>query len=45
VDAAAAGTATILLPSRDDAAVRLPDPPGGDLETSLTAITEAFSTR
>jgi acyl dehydratase len=39
------GTATILLPSRDHGAVRLPDPPGSDLETSLTAISGAFSAR
>ena len=39
------GTATILLPSRDHGPVRLPDPPGTDLETSLTAISEAFATR
>ena len=41
------GTATVLLPSRERGAVRLPDPPGGatDLETALTAISEAFSRR
>jgi hypothetical protein len=39
------GTATILLPSRDHGPVRLPNPPGSNLETSLTAISEAFSTR
>ncbi len=39
------GTATILLPSRDHGPVRLPDPPGDDLESSLTAISEAFSSR
>jgi acyl dehydratase len=39
------GTATILLPSRDHGPVRLPDPPGPDLATSLTAISAAFSTR
>ncbi len=37
------GTATILLPSREHGPVRLPDPPGTDLESSLTAISEAFS--
>jgi len=39
------GTATILLPSRDGGAVRLPDPPGRDLETSLVAVSAAFSAR
>ncbi len=39
------GTATVLLPSRDHGPVRLPDPPGNDLERALAAISEAFSTR
>jgi acyl dehydratase len=39
------GTATILLPSRDHGPVVLPDPPGADLESSLRAISEAFSVR
>ena len=44
-DVTAPGHATILLPSRDNGAVRLPDPPGGarDLESALTAISEEFS--
>jgi acyl dehydratase len=39
------GTATILLPSRERGPVRLPDPLGADLESSLVAISEAFSAR
>ncbi len=39
------GSATILLPSRDHGPVRLPDPPGTDLESSLIAISEAFGLR
>jgi len=39
------GTATILLPSRDHGPVRLPDPPGTNLESSLIAVSEAFATR
>jgi acyl dehydratase len=39
------GTATILLPSRDHGPVRLPDPPGTDLETALVAIGDAFARR
>jgi acyl dehydratase len=41
------GHATILLPSRERGAVRLPDPPGGatDLEGALTAISAEFSRR
>ena len=39
------GTATILLPSREHGPVRLPDPPGADLPSSLEAISEAFSRR
>jgi acyl dehydratase len=39
------GHATILLPSRDHGAVRLPDPPGGarDLQSALEAIAEGFA--
>jgi acyl dehydratase len=38
------GHATVLLPSRDHGAVRLPDPPGGatDLQGALEAIAERF---
>ena len=39
------GTATILLPSREHGAVRLPDPPGGpgtDLQSALNAISARF---
>jgi acyl dehydratase len=38
------GTATILLPSREHGAVRLPDPPGGtgSLAATLDAIVERF---
>jgi len=41
------GTATILLPSREHGAVRLPDPPGGatDLTGALAAIAEGFTRR
>jgi hypothetical protein len=41
------GHATILLPSRERGAVRLPDPPGGarDLQSALTAISEEFTRR
>jgi len=41
------GHATVLLPSREHGAVRLPDPPGGasDLAGALTAISEEFSQR
>jgi acyl dehydratase len=41
------GHATILLPSREHGAVRLPDPPGGasDLEHALVAISEEFGRR
>jgi hypothetical protein len=41
------GTATMLLPSREHGAVRLPDPPGGatDLTGALAAIAEGFSRR
>ena len=37
------GTATILLPSRARGQVRLPEPPGRDLESGLRAITERFT--
>jgi len=38
------GTATILLPSRDDGPVRLPEPPGGatDLQQALDAVAARF---
>jgi len=38
------GLATVLLPSRDEGPVRLPDPPGtrGDLQDVLEAIAERF---
>jgi acyl dehydratase len=41
------GHATILLPSREHGAVRLPDPPGGarDLQGALEAISAEFSRR
>jgi acyl dehydratase len=41
------GHATILLPSRERGAVRLPDPPGGasDLQGALEAISSEFSRR
>jgi len=42
------GHATILLPSREHGAVRLPDPPGGgdaDLEGTLAAVSAEFSRR
>jgi acyl dehydratase len=32
------GTATVLLPSREHGPVRLPDPPGADLEEALAVI-------
>jgi acyl dehydratase len=37
------GTATILLPSRAHGQVRLPDPPGSDLESAMRAITQRFA--
>jgi acyl dehydratase len=37
------GTATILLPSRAGGQVRLPDPPGENLDTAMRAITERFA--
>ncbi len=38
------GHATILLPSREHGAVRLPDPPGGarDLQAALQAISDRY---
>jgi acyl dehydratase len=39
------GHATILLPSREHGAVRLPDPPGTDLQSALVGISEEFSRR
>jgi hypothetical protein len=39
------GHATILLPSREQGDVRLPEPPGGaaDLQSALDAIADRFS--
>jgi acyl dehydratase len=39
------GTATVLLPSREHGAIRLPDPPGGatDLTGALAAIADRFA--
>ncbi|SHN46552.1 hypothetical protein [Cryptosporangium aurantiacum] len=37
------GSATILLPSREYGPVRLPDPPGTDLESAMSAIVERFA--
>jgi hypothetical protein len=41
------GHATMLLPSREHGAVRLPDPPGGarDLQRALDAVSAEFSRR
>ena len=41
------GHATILLPSREHGAVRLPDPPGGatELQPALVAIADDFAAR
>jgi len=41
------GHATVLLPSREHGAVRLPDPPGGatDLEAGIAAIADQFAER
>ncbi len=46
-EATTPGHATILLPSREHGAVRLPDPPGGagDLPGALRAISAEFSRR
>jgi hypothetical protein len=43
-DVTTPGHATILLPSTEHGAVRLPDPPGGatDLQGALAAIAERF---
>jgi len=43
-DVTTPGTATILLPSRDAGAVRLPEPPGGatDLQQALDAVAARF---
>ena len=43
----APGHATVLLPSREHGAVRLPDPPGNatNLEGALAAIAERFEER
>jgi len=37
------GTATILLPSRTRGPVRLPEPPGHDLDSAMRAITQRFA--
>lgn len=37
------GEATILLPSREHGSVRLPEPPGSDLATAMSAIVERFA--
>jgi acyl dehydratase len=37
------GTATILLPSRTHGPVRLPEPPGHDLDSAMRAITQRFA--
>jgi hypothetical protein len=39
------GHATILLPSREHGAVRLPEPPGHDLQSALLGISEEFNRR
>ena len=46
-DVTTPGHATILLPSREHGAVRLPDPPGGatDLQPALVAIADDFAAR
>ena len=46
-DVTTPGHATILLPSREHGAVRLPDPPGGatDLQHALVAIADDFAAR
>jgi hypothetical protein len=38
-----AGTATILLPSREHGPVRLPDPPGAGLASGMQALVERFA--
>jgi hypothetical protein len=37
------GTATILLPSREHGPVLLPEPPGSDLESTMSAIVDRFA--
>jgi hypothetical protein len=37
------GTATILLPSREHGQVRLPEPPGDDLDSAMRAVTRRFA--
>jgi acyl dehydratase len=37
------GTATILLPSREHGPVRLPDPPGSDLDSGMRALTQRYA--
>ena len=46
-DVTTPGHATVLLPSREHGAVRLPDPPGGavDLQAALHAIADDFAAR
>jgi hypothetical protein len=39
------GHATILLPSRDHGPVRLPDPPGSDLQSALEEIAAQWEER
>jgi len=39
------GHATVLLPSREHGAVRLPDPPGADLASAMDAIAAGFDDR
>jgi acyl dehydratase len=39
----APGTATILLPSRERSEVRLPDPPGADLDSAMRGVIERFA--
>ncbi|WP_035855672.1 hypothetical protein [Cryptosporangium arvum] len=41
--ATTAGTATILLPSREHGPVVLPDPPGADLPGAMAAIVDRFA--
>ena len=37
------GTATILLPSREHGPVKLPGPPGADLDSAMRAVVERFA--
>ena len=39
------GHATVLLPSREHGPVRLPDPPGADLQRALEGIADRFGSR